>query len=84
MKYSSILTPVLFMRSASTPSTEERVVFCKRPHPPLSIPLSSVTSSKISKHVDFSEMSVIIRVVLGGYETENRKLEAGLDLREIG
>ena len=84
MKNSSILTPVLFMRSASTPSTEERVVCCKRSHFPLSIPLSSVTSSKISKHADFSEVIVIIEVVLGKYETENRELEVGLDLGELG
>ena len=84
MKYSSILTPVLFMRSASTPSTEERAVCCKRSHPPLSIPLSSVTSSKISKRVDFSEVSVIIRVIVGGYEKENKEGMVSLDLSELG
>ena len=42
-------------------------------YPPLSIPRSSVTSSKISKRVNFSEMSVILSVVVGGYEKEKRK-----------
>ena len=65
---SSILTSVLFfLRSVPTLSAEEgRVICCSRSHPPLSIPLFSVTSGKMSKRVDFSEMGVLIGVVLGG------------------
>ena len=60
-------SPVLFfLRSAPTLSTEGRVICCSRSHLPLSIPLSSVTSNKISKRVDFSEIDVVIGVVLGG------------------
>ena len=76
--------PISCLRSTSTSSTIGRVVCCKRSHLPLTIPLSSLSSSKISKRVDFSEMSVIFSVVVGGYEKKKRKGKVGLDLRELG